>query len=484
MPAARRSIAMVAFALLTLVPTVFAVGGEGLTARLEEVLRGHGLGAAQVSALVVRLSDGAVLFQRSPDSALAPASNMKVLTALAALAEFGPAHRFTTTVYADAAPDATGSVSVLAVRGGGDPALTVEEWWRLAADLRRGGLRAVRDGLVLDDSAFDRVHWHPGWKGVAERAYHSPVGALNANYGTFAIEVEAGRAPGNAVRIAIDPALSYLALDNRARTGPADGRSALQIERQPERDGERIVVSGTVPARQPAEVYYRSVSDPAAYAGAVLRMQLEANGIRVTGPTRTGRVPDGWHEVLTFRGKPLAEILRLMMKYSNNGIAESLVKGMGAHLSGGPGTWENGIEASRQRLVALGLRPDTARLVDGSGLAHENRVPARLLVQALQIARASFTFGPEFVSSLPIAATDGTLERRAKDAAGAVRAKSGLLSDAIGLSGYARMRDGTETAFSVLVNDFRHGAADAMAMLDTFVAEIVSHDGASPGDRP
>jgi serine-type D-Ala-D-Ala carboxypeptidase/endopeptidase (penicillin-binding protein 4) len=484
MPTLRRGIATAAIALLFLFPTLGASALDALPARLHEVLRSRSLDGAQVSALVVRLSDGSVLFQRSPDLALAPASNMKVLTALAALAEFGPAYRFTTTVYADTVPDASGSVRFLALRGAGDPALTEEEWWRLAADLRRAGLRTVREGLVLDDSAFDQVRWHPSWTGVGERAYHSPVGALNANYGTFVVEVEAGRAPGDAVRVAIDPALAYLTLDNRVRTGSPNVPGSLHIERRQERDGERVVVSGIVPAQQPAEVFYRSVSDPRAYAGAVLRMQLEANGVRVSGPTRAGRISDGWHEMLAFRGKPLAEILRLMMKYSNNGIAESLVKGMGAHAFRSPGTWGNGIEASKQRLVALGLSLDTARLVDGSGLAHENRVPARVLVQALQVAHASFAFGPEFVSSLPIAATDGTLEHRARSAAGAVRAKSGLLNDAIGLSGYARMHDGTESAFSVLVNDYRHGAADAMSMLDAFAAEIVSHDGASPGSEP
>jgi serine-type D-Ala-D-Ala carboxypeptidase/endopeptidase (penicillin-binding protein 4) len=481
--APRRTV-ILALALSIVVPTPRASRGASLTASLDDVLHGHGLAGAQISALVVRLSDGQLLFQHSPDLALAPASNMKVLTAIAALAELGPAYRFTTSVYADSAPDGNGSVRSLAVRGTGDPALTVEEWWRLAADLQRAGVHAVREGIILDDSAFDQVRWHPSWQGVGARAYHSPVGALNANYGTFAVEVEPGRTPGDAARVAIDPALSYLTLDNRARTGPANVSSSVQVERHAERDAERVLVSGTVPAREPTEIFYRSVSDPAAYAGAVLRMQLESNGVRVTGPTRAGRVPDGWHEILAFRGKPMAEIVRLMMKYSNNGIAESLVKAMGAHAFGSPGTWENGLQASRQQLIARGLNLGGAHLVDGSGLAHENRVSASLLVQALRVGRGSFAFGPEFVSSLPIAAIDGTLEHRAQGAAGAVRAKSGLLNDAIGLSGYASMHDGTESAFSVLVNNYRHGAADAMSMLDAFAAEIVSHDGASPGSGP
>ena len=69
------------------------------------------------------------------------------------------------------------------MRGGGDPALTSEEIWRLAADLRARGLRRVSGPLILDDSGFDRERWHPSWGSVSARAYHAPVGALTANYG-------------------------------------------------------------------------------------------------------------------------------------------------------------------------------------------------------------------------------------------------------------------------------------------------------------
>ena len=40
-------------------------------------------------------------------------------------------------------------------RGSGDPSLTSEDFWRLAADLRNAGVRSVRDGLVIDDTVFD-----------------------------------------------------------------------------------------------------------------------------------------------------------------------------------------------------------------------------------------------------------------------------------------------------------------------------------------
>jgi D-alanyl-D-alanine carboxypeptidase len=54
-----------------------------------------------------------------------------------------------------------------------------------------------------------------------------------------------------------------------------------------------------------------------------------------------------------------------------------------------------------------------------------------------------------------------------------VRAKTGLLSGAAALSGYARARDGTDLVFSLLVNDYDRGDGEAIAGIDGFVAAMV-----------
>jgi D-alanyl-D-alanine carboxypeptidase/D-alanyl-D-alanine-endopeptidase (penicillin-binding protein 4) len=438
---------------------------------LRSALAHRALRGARVGVLVARVDDGRALFERGAERALTPASNLKVLTSIAALATFGPTHRFVTRVFSDAPPDRRGRVATLFVRGGGDPSLTSEEWWRLAADLRAAGIGAVGE-IVLDDSAFDAQGWNPAWGTRSPRAFHAPVSALTANYGAFTVRVGPGAGAGERAVVSVDPPLPYLTLVNQARTAGAGGAPPLTVEPRPGPDGEKIVVAGKIAAGAEAQVIPRSVAEPTRYAGAVLRMQLEANGIAVRGATRLGPVPPGAHEILAHRGKPLAEAVRLLMKYSNNNMAETLVKALGAR-NGGAGSWDAGLSEVRRALVSLGVALDGCILVDGSGLAASNRVTPRALVSALRIARASFAFGPELVAALPIAARDGTLERRAAGAADAVRAKTGLLAGATGLSGLARLADGSEVAFSILVNGYKSGDADAMAAVDAFVAALV-----------
>ena len=444
-----------------------------LEAPLGAALAHPALRGARVGALVVRASDGAVVFARNPDRALVPASNLKILTALAALDRFGPSHRFTTRVLADAPPDADGGVDWLYLEGGGDPTLSSEQWWRLAADLRRTGLRRVRQGLVLDDGAFDGQRWHGDWGRISARAYHAPVGALAANYGAFAVEVRPGVRAGEAARVDVDPPVSYLRIANRARTGAPGSRSQLQVERSTSGAGELVTVSGTLPLGAEPQLFWRSISHPALYAGAVARLQLQALGIGVDGPTRLGPVPSDAQELLAFEGEPLAQVVNRFVKYSNNAIAEMLLKDMGRAATGRPGSWGNGVPAIRTSLEGLGVELDGLVLVDGSGLAHRNRVAPRTLASALLVARDSFRVGPELLAALPIAAADGTLERRAGAAAGVVRAKTGLLDRVTGLSGFASSPSEGELVFSVLVNGYRGSDEAAMAAVDGFAAALV-----------
>jgi D-alanyl-D-alanine carboxypeptidase/D-alanyl-D-alanine-endopeptidase (penicillin-binding protein 4) len=459
-----------------------AHGADSLAARLDAALASASLRGARVAALVIDREDGHELYARDPDQALIPASNLKVLTAVAALEAFGPTHRFTTEVLVDRPPDAEGAVERLIVRGGGDPSLTSEDLWRLAADVRRAGVLRARQGLLLDDGAFDRERWHPSWGAVSARAYYAPISALTVNYGAVGVTVIPGGRAGDAVRVMVDPPVPFFRVTNRATTGSSRARDSLAVERRAGDGFENVMVSGVARAGSPAQTIYRSVLDPTRYLGAVLRMQLEANGVQVGESIAAGPAPAQATSLVAFRGRTLAEIVRLFLKYSNNEIGEGLVKALAARSGAGGAGWSQGADAVRAELERAGVDTRGITQVDGSGLSYQNRVSPRSLVTTLRIGTGSFRYGPEFTSALPIAAADGTLEKRAGDAAGLVRAKTGLLTRVTGLSGLAQRADGRVVIFSVLANGFRGDAEGAMHALDRFVAALVA--GAPPAPAP
>jgi D-alanyl-D-alanine carboxypeptidase/D-alanyl-D-alanine-endopeptidase (penicillin-binding protein 4) len=443
--------------------------------RLRAAANARGFQGGAQTMLVVDRASGAELFSKHPERALAPASTMKILTALAVLDAFGAGHQFTTEVLAPNPPSADGVVAALAVRGA-DPAMTGEQWWRLAQDLRALGLSEIAGDVALDDSLLDSERWHPSWQPVSARAYHAPIGAISANYGAFRVVVSPGARVGATARVQVDPPLSYFPLSNHVRTARPGSGASLSVERAPNPagEGERVSVSGSIALGADRVEVWRSVIDPTAYAAAVFRQQLEAAGIRVAGKIAAGHAPAQATLLYEFDGLPLRTTADLLLKYSNNFIAEALLKHLGRLDSGAPGSWANGAAALRARLGALGLPLEGAALVDGSGLSRDDRVSARLLVAALRKADAAFAIGPDLLAGLPIAAEDGTLRKRADGARGLVRAKTGTLDGVTSLAGWARTARGRELVFALISNGHRHGDVEAMAAVDAFAAALVN----------
>ncbi|MEZ4330700.1 MAG: D-alanyl-D-alanine carboxypeptidase/D-alanyl-D-alanine-endopeptidase [Myxococcota bacterium] len=480
-----------------------AVAAEPLADRIDALVSKGALAQAKVGVLVERAGDGATLYARGADQLFIPASNQKILTVLASLVRFGPTHRFTTRTWAPQPIDGDGTVAELLVEGGGDPALGSEDWWRLAADLRREGLRHVSGNIRVDDSLFAGPSWHPSWGALSARAYHAPVGALSANYGAFVVSVWPRDATGSAPRVSVDPPVSYLRLRNLART-VTRRRGDLLIDRMQggasEGRAEEIVrVEGTVRRGDAGDHFPRSVIDPGLYAGSLLLHQLRANAIEVDGEVRRAprRAEEPLAIVLERPGRSLAEIARLCLKHSSNAIAETLVKDLGAwdgvdatDRPARAGDWPEGIAALRRTLAGLGVDLDRARLVDGSGLSIQNRLSPRMLVRALRLGADSFVAGPEFVAALPIAHGDGTLERRLEAVAGRIRAKTGLLSDArvTALSGFAEREDGERLVFSILVNGPGGGTEAGMDAVDRIARALVEAElppaNGAPGAPP
>ncbi len=448
-----------------------ALGAALSTAALREVA---------LSVLVVDRSSGHRVFARDPARVLIPASNQKLLTAAAALQGFGPTYRFETRLVARAPIDADGAVDDLCVVGAGDPAMTSEDWWRLAADLRRAGLRQVRGDICLDDSIFDQQRWHPSWKPVSARAYHAPISGLSANYGAFAVEIGPGPAPGAPARVDLDPPLLHFTLRNQATTA-GGGAPRLLVRRRAREAGEAVEVSGKMPRGRDPRVIYRSTARPTLYAGALFRAQLQANGIAAGQGLRPDRAGPDAALLHVHRGKTMAEIVQLLLKYSNNQIAEALVKSLGVLESGAPGSWESGVRSLRAELARRALPLDGVAVADGSGLSRDNRVSAALLVALLQEIDRDFASRPEILSALPIAGMDGTLKDRAAAVRGRVRAKTGRLDGVASLSGVAAAAGGREYVFALIANGPAGNDTAVSAAIDRFLAALVAPPVAAAG---
>ena len=441
---------------------------EALKKAVEQLLSQPPLSNARVALQVESLDDGQVIYSRNPDDLLNPASNTKLVTAAAGLLRLGPEYRFNTDYLSDK-PMQRGRVGTLYVKGRGDPSVTTERLDGLVADLWHRGVRSVGD-IVLDDSFFDREEFGPGWEQeTSDKAWAAGVGALSLNHNAVAIYITPGDRTGARARVEVEPdARDYFVVDNRVMTVRANGRRKLRPRTLPEDERTRIVVDGRIPLRGESVVLYRRVGDPAFYYGQTLRSLLKKRGIKVTGRVKRGAAPAAATLIQTYDSTELGEIIRDMNKISSNFIAEMVVKTLGAELKGTPGSWPKGLEVAEDLLAELGIPRGTYVLKNGSGLNDTNRFTARQLATLLQAVWKRFPVASEFVSSLGIAARDGTMRMRMEgtDAAGRLRAKTGTLERVTALSGYVQSLGGERFVFSVLVNDWAGKSAPVISSID------------------
>jgi D-alanyl-D-alanine carboxypeptidase/D-alanyl-D-alanine-endopeptidase (penicillin-binding protein 4) len=473
---------------------VLLFAGAAWTARAQDtgqsvlgaLLEARALRGARVGVAVADLVSGRVLLESDSKRPLVPASNQKILTSAAALLFWGPTYRFETLLVAGEALGEDGRLEgPLWVVGSGDPSLVSETLWKMAEELRLAGLREVPAGLAVDAEYFDTRTTHGDWEPISSRAYHARTAAFAANYSSFRIDVVAADRLGDRAVVYVAPDVGYFRLRSNVPTTARRGPLRLGLARLPDGSGETVSLSGAMAAGSEPKTFWRSVQLPTRYAASLLRRQLDAQGVRVAESLQIVAAPEDAVELVRFRGDSLSQIVRRLNKYSNNFIAEQLVKALGADWTGGRGSWPSGTQAVHQVLDQRGLLDPGTIIADGSGLSPRNRVSPATLVRVIRAVSDDFAAGPEFLASLPLGGLDGTLEDRMEDPRVAVRGKTGHLNHVSALSGVLSTATGRRLAFAVIVNGGRGGREAVDDAIDSFVSGLaqLEWDDSAPGSN-
>jgi len=194
------------------------------------------------------------------------------------------------------------------------------------------------------------------------------------------------------------------------------------------------------------------VSSPALAAAQRMRAALKGVGVSQVGGLTVGVTPASARPIGSAVSPPLPTILRAMNLESDNFIAETLAKDVGAY-GAGKGTTAAGVGRTRALLMGRGILSDSDHLVDGSGLSRENRLAASSLVRLIADADGDTIWGTALISSLAQGG-QGTLIRRflTGPATRRVRAKTGYLNGVSAMAGRVVSRGGEHYAFALIMN--------------------------------
>ena len=277
------------------------------------------------SVSVMVREEGQVLYRWNPSARRTPASNQKLLLAMALLERMPADNTITTTA---AAKNVGGGVvqGDLWILGRGDPSITAGGRFgkelpfaptrisELARQVQAAGVSAVTGSVVGSTGYFARDWNAPGWK---------------PNF--------------PADEIPLPSALTF----------------------------EGNVAGGN------------HIKNPEWRAARSLTKRLEALGVQVAGSPQAGAPVEGLEPVANVESVPVVQMLRFMNRQSSNFFAEMYLKRLAVESYGAPGT----LAAGARSIEAWAARRDVALTAyDGSGLSYSNRITAGGMARLLSYA--------------------------------------------------------------------------------------------------
>ena len=422
--------------------------------QLPPALLDSGAYQVQQAVLVRRVSDDTTLFSHNADQLLIPASLTKLITTAAVLDTWGATHKFTTSVFYRGKRQGDRIHGDLVMVGGGDPYLISEKMWMFASHVKNIGINTVEGQVIIDNSLF--THNTTRSSDVSRNAYDAPVTAFGVNFNTVAVLVVPAARIGEQATVTLFPfPLDGVAIDNRVRTVAAAPRNAISVVR---RNGNtdkafKIIARGRIAIGSKPRTFYRSIAQPQHIARDYVRNFLRQHDVQVLGkkltPMRARLVP--LHDIKSY---PLSHIIKGLNTFSNNYIADVLIKKLGAD------TRQRGTLAAGSKQLSGWLRKTVGitspfTLKNGSGLTAKNRLSANQIAAVLHHTARRMRLLPDFLASLPASGLEGTVSKRLHKHKGLIRAKTGTLTaprTVAGLAGYYFSEHHEMISFVLLAN--------------------------------
>ena len=461
-----------------LLVAVLAVGASGgafardkayLPPEVEDVIKRRKVPRASLSVYVREVGREEPLVSFNSDVPRNPASTMKVLTTYAALETLGPAYTWRTRAYAAGAVRDQVLEGDLVLVGGGDPFMTAERWWGFVNGLRQAGVQRIAGDVVIDNTYFapqgdDRA----AFDNRPYSSYNVLPDALLVNFQTVTINAVPDVATGT-VRVSANPWPANLSVDSNVRLDPGPcrrGFGGISVGMPEGAMGSRVVLGGRYAAGCGQFSTSRAVMKPPDYAFGLFKSFWQQAGGTIAGGLRLGVLPADAKLLYTHDSLTLAEVIRLINKYSSNAMARSVYLTLAAErYPDRPAATTASREVIDEFLSRHEISIPELVLENGSGLSRNERITATGLADVLLAAWQS-PYMPEFAASLPLSATDGTLKRRfrALEMQGRLRMKTGSLTDVTSLAGYVNAASGKTFVTVVILNHplASQGAGEAL----------------------
>ncbi|MEJ5285819.1 MAG: D-alanyl-D-alanine carboxypeptidase [Candidatus Kapaibacterium sp.] len=439
--------------------------------------------------VVYSLDKNEYYLKHNMEKSFIPASLTKLFTTFGALSKLGKDYKVKTYVYYDGYVKKGILEGNLYIYGTGDALFSVSDLDDIVEDVKKYGIKKINGNIIADPSFFD---------GQTDRFIYSgdfdvvqktqPITSIAIQKNILTIYVTAGSIYGRSVNVQVVPSSDAIKVYNSGKVSRSlgyhkhyeefntnsfgggelltqrkptssrngDTKKALKVSSEVDSNGiQTIWVTGNLPAGTSRTFTYFIENPPLVVAGA-LKRRLETAGICVSGTFSVGNVPFDKAQPVSIVNRDLIEILKEMVKESDNYLAETVFKMIGAVDKKMTSNSKEAIRYIFYLLDSLKMPCLECKMFDGSGLSRRNRFTpeaiANLLIYFINSQNSVI-----IDSLLPIAGYDGTLKERmiGTTAQGKVFAKTGTHSNASGLAGFVKTLDNERLVFVFMYNGRR-----------------------------
>lgn len=417
--------------------------------------------------------EGKVLFDVNGTEALIPASLTKIVTAAAVIDNFDLEKKWEVELFSKTKPKSEVLKENICFKGNGTPGFISEQLWVLANNFVRSDIKEIQGDLIIDNSDFDEVKFDSSrQKQRVSRAYDAPVSASSFNWNSINIYIRPSQL-GNSAKVWLDPENNFTKVQNKVATSTSP--TNIKIERNSSELGDTFIIKGKINKNENEKVFFRSITQPEIWTGEQIKSFLSRRNILIKGKVKLGSCKDYSHLLASAESRNISRALKDMMKFSNNFVAEMLVKNIAK--SKKPN--EAASLSAGLKYVDEYLKPITNKknyhIESVSGFSRKNKMSSNLINSVLRRQYLDFGKSFEFISSFPVSGVDGTLKKRLNSpiTKGRVRAKTGLLNNVVGLAGYLRLESGRVLTFSFIYNGKGNKEWKVRELFDDYLEAIM-----------
>lgn len=435
---------------------------------------------------VYSLDKNEYYFKHNVDSYFIPASLTKLVTTLSALHKLGKDYKIKTFIYSDGEIKNGVLLGNLYVYGTGDALFSTSDLDFIVGELNKHGIKRVNGNIYSDPSFFDTQtdrFIYSGDFDVVQKT--QPITSIAIEKNILKIVVTAGAIYGRSVSVQIFPSSDAIKVYNNAKVGRSlgelklypritydnfgggnlisqkkpphsreqDFRKSFKVSIEKDNDGNQIIVISGHLTSGTTKTYEFFIDNPPLVVAGALKKRLESAGVEVLGNIGIAYVPIDRSRSLVIVERNLVDILKVMNKESDNYLAETVFKIVGAVDKKMTSNSKEAVRYIFSLVDSLKIPCADCKIYDGSGLSRRNRLSPESIIRILIHLKTNPN--TQFMDTLlSVAGLDGTLKNRMvnSSAQGKIFAKTGTHSNASGLAGFAKTLDNERIVFVFMYN--------------------------------